>query len=105
MLLRVLAALSVGVCAAATGFAGETTWQRNADWLKEQIGQCAGDANPDACRYFPARALDRLFGIEQMCQAASCANPWEVAEVVLEGGAHVVLFEDVMTGEWYLQKP
>jgi hypothetical protein len=26
-------------------------------------------------------------------------------EVVLEGGAHVVLFEDVMTGEWYLQKP
>jgi hypothetical protein len=26
-------------------------------------------------------------------------------EVVLEGGAHVVLFEDVVTGEWYLQKP
>lgn len=26
-------------------------------------------------------------------------------EVVLGGGAHVVLFEDVMTGEWYLQQP
>jgi hypothetical protein len=26
-------------------------------------------------------------------------------EVVLEGGAHVVLFEDVVTGEWYVQKP
>ena len=26
-------------------------------------------------------------------------------EVVREGGAHVVLFEAVMTGEWSLQKP
>jgi len=26
-------------------------------------------------------------------------------EVVLEGGAHVVLFEDLTTGEWFLQKP
>lgn len=26
-------------------------------------------------------------------------------EVVLEGGAHVVLFEDLTTGEWFMQKP
>ena len=26
-------------------------------------------------------------------------------EVVLEGGGHVVLFEDLNTGEWFLQKP
>lgn len=26
-------------------------------------------------------------------------------EVVLEGGAHVVLFEDLATGEWFMQKP
>jgi len=26
-------------------------------------------------------------------------------EVVLEGGAHVVLFEDLTTGDWFLQKP
>ena len=26
-------------------------------------------------------------------------------EVVLEGGAHVVLFEDLVTGEWFMQKP
>lgn len=26
-------------------------------------------------------------------------------EVVLEGGAHVVLFEDLATGEWFMQRP
>jgi len=26
-------------------------------------------------------------------------------EVVLEGGAHVVLFEDLVTGEWFMQQP
>ena len=26
-------------------------------------------------------------------------------EVLLEGGAHVVLFEDEVTGEWFIQKP
>jgi len=26
-------------------------------------------------------------------------------EVVLEGGAHVVLFEDLTTGEWFMQQP
>jgi hypothetical protein len=27
------------------------------------------------------------------------------AEVVLDGGMHVVLYEDLMTGDWYIQKP
>jgi len=26
-------------------------------------------------------------------------------EVALEGGAHVVLFEDLTTGDWFIQKP
>jgi hypothetical protein len=26
-------------------------------------------------------------------------------EAILEGGKHVVLFEDLMTGEWWVQKP
>jgi len=26
-------------------------------------------------------------------------------EAILEGGKHVVLFEDVITGEWFVQKP
>jgi len=27
------------------------------------------------------------------------------AEVVLEGGMHITLYEDLMTGDWYIQKP
>jgi hypothetical protein len=26
-------------------------------------------------------------------------------EVVLRGGAHVVLFEDLVSGEWFMQRP
>ena len=26
-------------------------------------------------------------------------------EAILEGGKHVVLFEDLITGEWWMQKP
>jgi hypothetical protein len=26
-------------------------------------------------------------------------------DAILEGGKHVVLFEDLMTGEWWVQKP
>jgi hypothetical protein len=26
-------------------------------------------------------------------------------EAILKGGKHVVLFEDMMTGEWWVQKP
>ena len=27
------------------------------------------------------------------------------ADVVLEGGTHVVLYEDLITNEWFMQKP
>ena len=80
-----LAILSCLLAAAPLVLAGDTTWQRNATWLQEQVGDCAGGEDPDACRYFPARALDRLFGIEQMCEGETCANHWQVAETVLEG--------------------
>lgn len=26
-------------------------------------------------------------------------------DIVLEGGGHVVVFQDLITGDWYLQKP
>ena len=29
----------------------------------------------------------------------------ECFEVVLEGGAHVVVFEDLITGNWFVQRP
>jgi hypothetical protein len=85
MSLRILPVLWCVLAASPVVLAGETTWQRNATWLQEQVGDCAGGEDPDACRYFPARALDRLFGIEQMCQGEACANHWQVAETVLEG--------------------
>jgi hypothetical protein len=65
--------------------AGETIWERNAGWLQEQIDDCAGGFDPNACRFFPARALDRLFGIEEMCEGESCVGPWKIAELAVEG--------------------
>jgi hypothetical protein len=85
MSLRILTLLGCLLAASPAAPAGETTWQRNAPWLQEQIGDCAGGEDLDACRYFPARALDRLFGIERMCQGEACANHWQVAETVLGG--------------------
>jgi hypothetical protein len=84
MSLRILAVLLLGAC--PVGLAAETTWQRNADWLQEQIEECAGGTDLDACRYFPARALDRLFGLEAMCEEGTCAHHWQVAETVLDSG-------------------
>ena len=85
MSLRILAIVSCLLAGAPVALAGDTTWQRNSTWLQEQIGECAGGEAPDACRYFPARALDRLFGIEQLCKGETCANSWQVAESVVEG--------------------
>ena len=85
MSLRILAIVSCLLAGAPLALAGDTTWQRNATWLQQQIGECAGGEAPDACRYFPARALDRLFGIEQMCKGESCSNHWQVAETILDG--------------------
>jgi hypothetical protein len=51
-------------------------------------------------------------GVEEVVEEWRIDDEWwrtpihrRYVEVVLEGGAHVVLFEDVTTGEWYLQKP
>src|SRR5262245_45040918 len=85
MSLRILAIVSYLLAGAPAAMAGDTPWQRHATWLQQQIRDCAAGDAPDACRYFPARALDRLFGIEQMCKGESCANHWQVAETVLGG--------------------
>ena len=82
---RILVMLVPLLLAQQPVWAAETTWRRNADWLEEQIGSCADGSDPDACRFFPARALSRLFGLEELCQGESCVGPWTVAETVLEG--------------------
>jgi len=52
-----LLTLIAGPCAA------QTAWERNADWIEEQIEDCAEGWDAAACRYFSARALSRLFGL------------------------------------------
>jgi len=82
---RIVPIVCLLLFAAHGAHAGETTWQRNATWLGEQIVGCAEGLDSDACRFFPARALDRLFGIEDMCAGESCIGPWSVAELVIDG--------------------
>jgi hypothetical protein len=75
-----LAALCAGVLFAAgdAGAAG-TTWDRNADWLQQQIRACAQRTEEFACRYFAARALDRLFGFGELCNNERCLLAPEIA--------------------------
>lgn len=82
---RFLLMLGLFLLATHTAVAAETTWGRNADWLEKQIAGCADGSDPDACRFFPARALSRLFGLDELCQDGSCVGPWTVAETVLDG--------------------
>jgi hypothetical protein len=81
--------VAVFVCLlAANGavVAGNTTWDRNAAWLEEQINHCASGNDEDACRYFPARALARLFGLAEFCSGGNCMNAAEIATKVAAGG-------------------
>ncbi len=86
ILLRSLTLLAL-LWVSSRASAGETTWTLNASWLEQQISACAGGHDPGACRYFPARALDRLFGVEQLCDGDTCAHPWRVAELTIDGDA------------------
>lgn len=84
-MLRTLAAawllyLVAGACAA------QTTWERNAGWIEEQIEDCAESWDTAACRYFSARALNRLFGLAEVCSDESCMNPIQLAEQIARGG-------------------
>jgi hypothetical protein len=88
MLLRLLAASILVLPLAAYA---ETTWQRNASWLEEQIGECAEGTKPVTCRYFPARALDRLFGLPDLCAQASCITSAQLAASITKGTGWSVL--------------
>jgi hypothetical protein len=50
--------------------------------------------------------------IEEICEVWRIDDEWwrapivrRYVEVVLEGGSHVVLFENLTTGEWFMQTP
>lgn len=102
------------------------TWGRPT-WVRETAAEAAGAAEAAEVAVTPPAAPapsappapgevvgggGRGRGVEEVVEEWRIDDEWwrtpihrRYVEVVLEGGAHVVLFEDVMTGEWYLQKP
>ena len=89
MLRRLLVILSLFAPLAPA--CAETTWQRNATWLEEQIGECAEGSNLATCRHFPARALSRLFGLTDLCAHATCISAAQLAAAIAKGTGWSVL--------------
>jgi hypothetical protein len=83
---RAIATIIVVWVSCSSAMAGNTTWDRNAAWLEQQIASCAGGADPDACRYFPARALARLYGLAELCSGDRCMTSPQIAAKVAAGG-------------------
>ena len=71
--------------------AAETTWARNADWLEEQIADCAREQDIATCRSFSARALSRLFGVLGVCDETSCMNSPQLSSEIAKGGPWTAL--------------
>ena len=90
MLLRYLAILLLVLTAAPAALA-DTTWARNASWIEEQIDDCAEGSKPATCRNFPARALDRLFGLPDLCSEASCISVGQLAQAITRGQGWAVV--------------
>ena len=66
-----------------------------------RVGSMAGEGPPGVGRR-----------VEEVVEVWVVQDEWwrtpihrRYVEVVLEGGAHVVLFEDLTTGEWFMQRP
>lgn len=80
-------AVAVILCVlSAPSRAAPTTWDRNASWLQGQIEACVRGTSEFACRYFPARALSKLFGIDQFCTAERCLLSHEIAAEIGKDG-------------------
>ncbi len=57
-------------------------------------------------------AADKLRAVEDIGEIWRIDDEWwrqpisrRCVEVIIEGGGRVVLFEDLITGEWWMQKP
>jgi hypothetical protein len=84
------------VCAAVlmpvgVAVATATTWDNNAGWLREQIESCAQRSGGFSCTYFPARALNQLFGIGEFCEADRCLRSHEIAAQIAKDGRWTAL--------------
>jgi hypothetical protein len=67
--------------------AAQTTWARNADWLAEQIADCAQEQDIATCRTFSARALARLFGVLGVCDDRRCMNSLQLSGEIAKSAA------------------
>ncbi len=67
---------------AAPAAAAQTTWERNAAWLRTQIDECATGDHAPACRYFAARALDRLFKLPGVCDERTCLGVTQLGAAI-----------------------
>jgi hypothetical protein len=91
-MLRRAAALCAAVLIPAAGAsAAGTTWDKNAGWLQEQIQACAQRTGGFSCTYFPARALNQLFGIGEFCDAERCLRSHEIAAQIAKDAQWTVL--------------
>jgi hypothetical protein len=91
-MLRRVAALCAAVLMPAGGaMAAATTWDNNAGWLREQIESCAQRSGGFSCTYFPARALNQLFGIGEFCDADHCLRSHEIAAQIAKDGQWTAL--------------
>ncbi|HTS54966.1 MAG TPA: hypothetical protein VMH26_16970 [Burkholderiales bacterium] len=86
------AALGAAVLVSAGSVAAAgTTWDKNADWLRGQIDACARRTGGFVCSYFPARALNQLFGIGDFCDAEHCLRAHEIADQIAKDGQWTAL--------------
>jgi len=88
---RAAAVCAAALISAGTATAAGTTWDKNAGWLRNQIESCAQRAGAFTCTYFPARALNQLFGIDAFCDADRCRRAHEIAAEIAQDAQWIAL--------------
>lgn len=83
-----------------------------ADRLRPLNQPCAIEVEVDEHGQPIAITTDRRKAVEDVIETWRVDDEWwrepiarRYADVVLEGGAHVILYEDLITNEWFMQKP
>jgi hypothetical protein len=91
MLARAAALVAAMLIPAGGAVAAATTWDKNAGWLQEHIESCTLHPSGSYCTYFPARALNQLFGIGEFCDGDHCLRSHEIAAQVAKDGQWTAL--------------
>ena len=81
--------------------------------VRLSTGTCVADnASPTDARLGTAASPTTARRVAEVLEVWRIDDEWwrapitrRYVDVVLEGGAHVVLFEDLRTAEWFVQQP